>query len=36
MICEEGPVGAVLVEPQHPYTRRLLASAPSLAGVLSD
>ena len=36
LICEEGPVGAVLVEPRHPYTRRLLASAPSLAGMLGD
>jgi peptide/nickel transport system ATP-binding protein len=35
LICEEGPVARVLGAPQHPYTRRLLASAPSLAGHLA-
>jgi peptide/nickel transport system ATP-binding protein len=33
-VCEEGSVAAVLTAPEHPYTRRLLASAPSLAGIL--
>ena len=35
LICEEGTVAAVLTAPAHPYTRRLLASAPSLAGSLA-
>jgi peptide/nickel transport system ATP-binding protein len=29
-ICEEGRVDKVLTAPQHPYTQRLLAAAPSL------
>ena len=29
-VCEEGPVGAILADPQHPYTRRLVEAAPSL------
>lgn len=31
-ICEHGPVDEILNRPQHPYTRRLLDAAPSLAG----
>ena len=31
-IVEEGPVEQVLHAPQHPYTQRLLASVPDLAG----
>ncbi|OFT97075.1 ABC transporter ATP-binding protein [Brevibacterium sp. HMSC22B09] len=31
-IVEEGPVEQVLHDPQHPYTQRLLASVPDLAG----
>lgn len=31
-IVEDGPVETVLTEPRHPYTRALLASAPTLAG----
>ncbi|MCR2825263.1 ABC transporter ATP-binding protein [Microbacterium sp. zg.Y909] len=31
-IVEEGPTGQLLTEPQHPYTRRLLASVPRLPG----
>jgi peptide/nickel transport system ATP-binding protein len=34
-IVEVGPAGQVLTDPQHPYTRDLLASAPSLAGSMS-
>jgi peptide/nickel transport system ATP-binding protein len=34
-VCEEGSVAAVLTAPEHPYTQRLLASAPSLAGILA-
>ncbi len=30
LICEEGPVGPLLSRPQHEYTRRLVAAAPSL------
>jgi peptide/nickel transport system ATP-binding protein len=29
-VREEGPVGRILSEPQHPYTRTLVESAPSL------
>ncbi len=35
LICEEGTVAAVLTSPSHPYTQRLLASAPSLGGSLA-
>lgn len=31
VICEHGDVRTVLSEPEHPYTQRLLASAPSIA-----
>ncbi len=31
VVCESGPVGAILHRPQHPYTRRLLAAAPSIS-----
>jgi peptide/nickel transport system ATP-binding protein len=30
LVCEEGPVESVLHAPQHPYTRRLIESAPRL------
>jgi peptide/nickel transport system ATP-binding protein len=30
-ICEKGDTGRILTEPQHPYTRSLLAAAPSLS-----
>jgi peptide/nickel transport system ATP-binding protein len=29
-VCESGPVGNILHHPEHPYTRRLLAAAPSI------
>ena len=32
-ICESGPVARVLERPEHEYTRRLLAAAPTLADV---
>jgi peptide/nickel transport system ATP-binding protein len=31
LICEEGPPATVLRSPEHPYTQRLLQSAPSLS-----
>jgi len=31
IICEEGETGRVLTDPAHPYTRSLLAAAPSLS-----
>ena len=31
-IVEQGPTGRLLTEPEHPYTRRLLASVPRLPG----
>lgn len=35
-ICEEGPVAEILSHPAHPYTQRLLSSAPSLAELLGS
>ncbi|MBS1843212.1 MAG: ABC transporter ATP-binding protein [Actinobacteria bacterium] len=35
-ICERGRTEQVLRHPQHPYTQRLLAAAPTVAGVGSD
>jgi peptide/nickel transport system ATP-binding protein len=35
-ICEEGSIASVLKDPVHPYTQKLLAAAPSLAGVASS
>ena len=31
-IVEEGPTGAILAQPAHPYTRRLMACLPELGG----
>ena len=31
-VVEEGPAARVLLEPEHPYTRRLVASVPSIDG----
>jgi ABC-type microcin C transport system duplicated ATPase subunit YejF len=31
-ICEAGTAGQILGHPQHEYTQRLLAAAPSLSG----
>jgi peptide/nickel transport system ATP-binding protein len=33
-ICERGSTGEVLGSPRHPYTRRLLAAAPSLSAAI--
>jgi oligopeptide/dipeptide ABC transporter ATP-binding protein len=35
-VVEEGPVGAVFDRPRHPYTRALLASAPSIEARLKN
>ncbi len=35
VICESGPVDAVLRSPQHDYTRTLLAAAPTLADAIA-
>jgi len=35
-IVEEGPTERVILEPEHPYTRLLLGSAPTLAGGEAD
>jgi peptide/nickel transport system ATP-binding protein len=31
VVCEQGPVLGLLSAPEHPYTQRLVAAAPSLA-----
>jgi oligopeptide/dipeptide ABC transporter ATP-binding protein len=31
VVCEAGPVGTILRHPEHSYTRRLLAAAPSIS-----
>ena len=33
-VCERGPASEVLSAPQHPYTQRLLAAAPSISDAL--
>jgi peptide/nickel transport system ATP-binding protein len=35
-VAEEGPVGRLLEAPQHPYTQRLLAAAPSISHALDE
>lgn len=35
-VVEEGPTARVILEPEHPYTRLLLGSAPTLAGGEAD
>jgi peptide/nickel transport system ATP-binding protein len=35
-VVEEGPTARVILQPQHPYTRLLLGSAPTLAGGEAD
>ncbi|CAN5129511.1 N/A [soil metagenome] len=35
-VVEEGPTARVILEPQHPYTRLLLGSAPTLSGGEAD
>jgi len=35
-VCERGATGAVLREPEHPYTRRLLAAAPSVSHAVDE
>ncbi len=35
VVCESGRVGAILHHPQHPYTQRLLAAAPSISQAVS-
>jgi peptide/nickel transport system ATP-binding protein len=34
-VCEQGPTATVLTAPKHPYTRKLLDAAPSVAGALT-
>ncbi len=34
LVCERGATGAVLEDPQHDYTRRLLGAAPSVAAAV--
>ncbi len=34
-ICERGPTARVLAEPEHPYTKRLLAAVPSVAAAFN-
>ena len=35
-VCEEGPVSSVVADPQNPYTRELLASAPRVEHAASS
>ena len=35
-LCEAGPAAVVLRTPEHPYTRRLLESAPSISAALAS
>ena len=35
IVCEHGPTRSLLTAPEHPYTRQLLASAPSLAEAIA-
>jgi peptide/nickel transport system ATP-binding protein len=34
LVCEQGPPSRILATPEHPYTQRLLSSAPSLSAAI--